>query len=65
MNYQISRIMVTEAMFLLTTFSVCASPLTPVVKAGVKAAEKTGAHVGINADIRFPVKVCKEREKVV
>lgn len=52
MNYQMTRIMVTAAMFLLTAFSVCASPLTPVVKAGVKATEKAGAHAGGKAVVR-------------
>lgn len=52
MNYQTNRIMVTATMFLLSMFSVYASPLTPVVKAGVKAAEQAGAHAGGKAVVR-------------
>ena len=43
--------LIAVAMFALTALSVIASPLTPVVKAGVKATEKAGAHVGGNAAV--------------
>lgn len=43
--------LIAVATFVLTVFSVIASPLTPVVKAGVKATEKAGAHVGGTAAV--------------
>ena len=43
--------LIAVATFALTVLSAIASPLTPVVKAGVKATEKAGAHVGGNAAV--------------
>lgn len=47
-----NAITICAAMLLPIAFGVYASPLTPVVKAGVKAAEKAGAHAGGKAVVR-------------
>ena len=43
--------LIAVATFALTVLSAIASPLTPAVKAGVKATEKAGAHIGGNAAV--------------